>query len=94
MEVLLSDDAPQFKQLAIEQALCWIHDGLNYKKLQPVVPVHGEKLDEFRGKYWNYYRELAEFGKNSSQEMAEALSAEFNHLFLNFFFKSLLRSIF
>jgi len=30
---LLSDDAPQFKLLIEEQALCWIHDGRHYKKL-------------------------------------------------------------
>src|SRR3989337_3666021 len=31
VQVLLSDDAPQFKQLTGEQALCWVHDGRNYK---------------------------------------------------------------
>ena len=81
IDVLLSDDAPQFKLLTYKQALCWVHDGRNYKKLQPVVPVHSEKLSEFRGKYWNYYLKLLEFGENSSQEEAEALSAEFDHLF-------------
>ncbi|MDW7728375.1 MAG: hypothetical protein SCH70_14975, partial [Candidatus Methanoperedens sp.] len=38
VKALLSDDAPQFKKLSEEQALCWIHDGRNYKKLEPVVP--------------------------------------------------------
>lgn len=54
----LSDDAPQFKLLTIEQALCWIHDGRHYKKLKPVVPLFHEKLEEFRGRYWDYYAEL------------------------------------
>ena len=39
VKVLLSDDAPQFKKLTEEQALCWIHDARNYKKLEPVVPL-------------------------------------------------------
>jgi len=81
VEVLLSDDAPQYKLLTYLQALCWVHDGRNYKKLRPVVQVHREKLDDFRGKYWDYYRKLSEFGANSSQEEAEALSAEFDQLF-------------
>ncbi len=81
VEVLLSDDAPQYKLLIYWQALCWVHDGRNYKKLRPVVPVHREKLGEFRGKYWDYYRKLSEFGKNSSQDEAEALSANFDRLF-------------
>jgi hypothetical protein len=41
----LSDDAPQFKLLTYEQALCWIHDGRNYKKLRPVMPMHRENND-------------------------------------------------
>jgi len=81
VEVLLSDDAPQYKLLTYLQALCWVHDGRNYKKLRPVVPVHCEKLDEFRGKYWDYYRKLSEFGENSYQEEAEVLSAEYDRLF-------------
>ena len=35
---LLSDDARQFRQIAYHHALCWIHDGRNYKKLRPIVP--------------------------------------------------------
>ncbi|KAF5434366.1 Transposase IS66 family protein [Candidatus Methanophagaceae archaeon] len=81
VEVLLSDDAPQYKLLIYLQALCWVHDGRNYKKLRPVVPEHREKLDEFRGKYWDYYQKLLQFGVNSSQEEAEALSAKFDQLF-------------
>jgi len=81
VEVLLSDDAPQYKLLIYLQALCWVHDGRNYKKLRPIVPVHSEKLDDFRGKYWDYYRKLSEFGGNSSQEEAEVLSAEYDRLF-------------
>ena len=81
VDVLLSDGAPQFRWLTREQALCWVHDGRNYKKLRPVVPVHGEKLDNFRSTYWNYYQKLFEFGEDSSHEEAEALSAKFDQLF-------------
>ncbi len=81
VEILLSDDAPQYKLPIYWQALCWVHDGRNYKKLCPVVPVHREKLDKFRGKYWDYYRKLSEFGENSYQEEAEVLSAKFDQLF-------------
>lgn len=79
--VLMTDDAPQFKRLTYEQALCWVHDGRHYKKLHPVVPVHREKLEEFRGTYWDYYGKLLEFKETPTPEEAEALSAEFNELF-------------
>jgi len=79
--ILLTDDAPQFKRLTHEQALCWVHDGRHYKKLHPVVPVHREKLEEFRGTYWDYYGKLLEFKETPTPEEVEALSAEFNELF-------------
>ncbi len=79
--VLLSDDAPQFKQLTKEQALCWVHDGRHYKKLQPVVPAHQQQLTDFRGQYWDYYRDLLQFKQNPTQEQVEALSTQFDQLF-------------
>lgn len=81
VDVILSDGAPQFRLLTREQALCWIHDGLPYKKLHPVVPLHSEKLEMFRGLYWDYYRKLAQYKENPTQEEMEAISAEFDGLF-------------
>ncbi|MDM8559068.1 hypothetical protein [Candidatus Parabeggiatoa sp. HSG14] len=62
--LLLSDTAKQFKLLTKEQALCWVHDGRHYKKLKPIVPKFCEKLEQFRGKYWDYYAELFQYKKN------------------------------
>jgi len=81
VDVLLSDGAPQFRLLTREQALCWIHDGRPYKKLHPVVPLHSEKLEMFRGLYWDFYRKLAQYKENPTQEEIGALSAEFDGLF-------------
>ncbi|MHC4105987.1 MAG: IS66 family transposase [Planctomycetota bacterium] len=81
IEVLLSDDAPQYKHLARAQGLCWIHEGRHYKKLRPVVPLYQEKLEEFRGQYWDYYSELLDYKENPSQKQANNLSTEFDKLF-------------
>ncbi len=80
VKVLLSDDAPQFKKLTEEQALCWIHDGRNYKKLEPVVPLHKKELEDFRSEYWSYYWKLLQFKENPTQENAEQLSTDFDVL--------------
>lgn len=80
VKVLLSDDAPQFKKLTEEQALCWIHDARNYKKLEPIVPLHKKELEDFQSHYWKYYRQLLQFKENPTQENAEKLSAEFDEL--------------
>ena len=78
---LLSDDAPQFRKLTFQHALCWIHDGRNYKKLRPVVPYHREKLEAFLDRYWDYYEKLCEFKIKQDAEIAEQLAAEFDQLF-------------
>jgi hypothetical protein len=80
IKALLSDAAPQFKQLTEEQALCWVHDGRNYKKLEPIVPLHKKELEDFRSRYWDYYGKLLKFKLAPSQENAIKLSAEFDEL--------------
>ncbi len=79
--ILLSDDAPQFKQLTWEQALCWVHDGRHYKRLHPAVPWHQQELADFREQYWDYYQKLLLYKQSPSQEKATELSAEFDDLF-------------
>jgi Transposase IS66 family len=78
---LLSDDAPQFRQIAYHHALCWIHDGRNYKKLRPIVPYFKEKLEAFLDRYWDFYGELCEFRIKPDSEVAEQLSIKFDQLF-------------
>lgn len=81
VEILFSDDAPQFKLLTKELGLCWIHDGRHYKKLRPVVPYHAQMLASFRERYWDFYAELLTFKEHPSAEEAAGLSEEFDQLF-------------
>jgi len=81
VKLLLGDDAPQFKLITDELSLCWVHDGRHYKRLMPIVPNHQKKLEAFRGRYWNFYRELYKYKNNPSCEFAGSLSAEFDILF-------------
>jgi len=89
VEVLMSDDAPQFKELGKEQALCWIHacieqsrnDGRHYKKLTPHVTYHQQLLSDFRDKYWNYYAKLEQYRATPNKVAATQLRHEFDALF-------------
>ena len=81
VEILLSDDAPQFKKLTLEQALCWIHEGRHYNRLGPIVPLNVEMLDSFKTCFWDYYGELLKYKENPTPEKAEILSAEFDRIF-------------
>lgn len=81
VNLLLCDDAPQFKLITDDLSLCWVHDGRHYKRLRPVVQNHQKELTAFRGRYWNFYRELYKYKKNPSCELANSISAEFDILF-------------
>jgi len=81
VNLLLCDDAPQFKLITDDLSLCWVYDGRHYKRLRPVVQNHQKELTAFRGRYWNFYRELYKYKKNPSCELANSISAEFDILF-------------
>ena len=79
--LLLCDDAPQFKVLTEELALCWIHDGRHYKKLTPLVPHHQALLDDFLTQYWDFYDQLLQFKQQPNDADVTRLSEEFEQLF-------------
>jgi hypothetical protein len=78
---LRCDDAPQFKLICKEMALCWVHDGRHHKKLNPVFKYNASKVTEFLKKYWQYYHQLADYKSAPSVATAAALSHEFDQLF-------------
>lgn len=81
VNALMSDDAPQFKCLGAEQALCWIHDGRHYRKLTPYVAYHQQLLTDFRGEYWKYYAKLEQYRADPNEADAAQLRKEFATLF-------------
>lgn len=81
VQALVCDDAPQFKLLTLELALCWIHEGRHYKKLSPAVAYHRQLLDNFIDRYWDYYDQLLEYREHPSRDAAEQLQQQFQELF-------------
>jgi FtsZ-binding cell division protein ZapB len=79
--LLLSDDAPQFRDITDEQALCWVHEGRHYKKLTPFLDYHRQLLDDFKSKFWSFYHNLQRYRASPSLEQATVLSREFDTLF-------------
>lgn len=78
---LVCDDAPQFKLLTDNIALCWVHEGRHYKKLSPFIVCHQKILDKFLDDFWDYYRDLLAYKNSPSQQTAEKLRSEFWKLF-------------
>ena len=81
IQTLISDDAPQFKAITENLALCWVHEGRHYKKLNPVVACHRVLLEQFLDDFWDYYRELLAYKDAPSSELATLLIVKFALLF-------------
>ncbi len=81
VQALVCDDAPQFKWLTRWLALCWIHAGRHYKKLEPVVALHQTLLKDFLTRFWAYYDQLLEYRQRPTTQAALRLEAEFDALF-------------
>jgi len=81
IKLLLTDDAPQFRQITELLALCWIHDGRHYKKLAPVIKLHRKQLKDFLDKYWVYYHQLLDYKQLPTATLAQSLADEFDVLF-------------
>jgi len=75
------DNAPQFNNIAKHKALCWVHEGRHYKKLNPIFSQHKTILDEFIAKFWGFYRALLDYKAYPSTEKALQLSERFDVIF-------------
>ena len=80
-EVLMSDDASEYKLLAPSRMLCWIHDARFYNKLTPYVDYHRKELEEFKQRYWKFYDLLKKYKQNPSVEFKSSIEIKFDQLF-------------
>lgn len=81
VRLLICDDAPQFKLLTQQLALCWVHDGRHYKKLDPFILQHQQLLDTFLGQYWDFYRLLLQYRAHPSDQEHLRLDSFFDEVF-------------
>jgi len=81
IRLLLCDDAPQFKLITQELALCWVHDGRHYKKLDPFIPHHRQLLSTFLDQYWDFYRHLLRYRDHPSEQQRIRLNSLFDEIF-------------
>jgi hypothetical protein len=81
VRLLICDDAPQFKLVTEQLALCWVHDGRLYKKLDPCISDNRKLLDSFLEKYWDFYRQLLKYRDNPTSKKHVRLDKKFDNLF-------------
>jgi hypothetical protein len=81
VDTLVCDDAPQWTMLTEAVALCWVHDGRHYKKLEPRMAYHRQLVDDFLKQYWEYYHDLLRYREQPSAAEVVRLRTEFDRLF-------------
>jgi hypothetical protein len=81
IRTLVCDDAPQFRAITEELALCWIHEGRHYKQLTPFLPQPRAALADILNQFWTYYRELLAYRDHPTPEERTRLDARFDELF-------------
>ena len=80
IEFLMSDDAPQFRHIALEHALCWVHAGRHLKRLNPLTPLYQQEVDCKLQEFWNLFRDLNEYRENQSSNNLVVLEERFDKL--------------
>ncbi len=81
VRTLVCDDAPQFRAITEELALCWIHEGRHFKKLTPYLPQHQAALATVLTQFWAYYRALLAYRDQPTTLKRTRLDASFDTLF-------------
>ena len=81
VDLLVCDDAPPFKGVTQQLALCWVHEGRHYKKLSPYIAYHRQWLEEFLGSFWDYYHQLLAYRQAPTLKERDRLAAQFDALF-------------
>ena len=81
VRTLVCDDAPQFRAITEELALCWIHEGRHFKQLTPFLPQPRAALADILDQFWTYYRELLAYREQPTAEERARLDARFDELF-------------
>ena len=85
LKVLLSDNAAEYQRIAQHHALCWVHDARHYNMLSPRLDWHLNKLEDFKKRYWDFYRKLLDYTRmeaEDQQNLKPKLLKEFDALFV------------
>ena len=80
-DVLITDDAKEYVQLALFRMLCWIHDARYYNKLTPLIDCHRQELENFKKRYWDFYDLLKQYKQNPSEEFKSIIEHKFDTIF-------------
>jgi hypothetical protein len=80
-QVLISDDAPQFKVLGLMNALCWVHAERGIDRLLPVSDAQRRAQEQVQDEIWQFYQQLKAYRTAPSARQSAHLRREFERIF-------------
>ena len=83
-QTLLTDAGHEYGNIAVNQALCWIHEDRHFKKMVPKLEVNQQILEQFRCQLWTFYKKLLNFkelNKTQQEKQQILLTQEFDTIF-------------
>jgi hypothetical protein len=80
-QVLISDDAPQFKVLGLMNALCWVHAERGIDRLLPVSDAQRHAQERVQDEVWQFYQQLKTYRTAPSARQIARLRREFERIF-------------
>jgi len=80
-KIMMSDDAKQFMFLAMYHALCWIHEIRHYRKMNPYLDWHEEKLRTFLQTLYDFYEQLKKYKTHPTAKQKKMLGDRFDEIF-------------
>jgi len=81
VDTLVCDDAPQFNYLTRQLALCWIHEGRHYNKLEPHSTDHRNILTGWLKSFWGFYDQLLLYSQKPDPATKAFLVRRFEEVF-------------
>jgi hypothetical protein len=82
VNILISDNAPEYNLIGNLQGLCWIHDARNYNKITPFVKYHQQLVEDFQSNYWKFYKKLLDYKDKPDKELKHKFDTDFDKLFI------------
>jgi hypothetical protein len=80
-QVVVSDDAPQFKILGMMNALCWVHAERAIDRLVPIGGLQRQTQERVQDGVWAYYQRLKQYRQGPTARQRVDLNRDFDRVF-------------
>ena len=80
-EVIVSDDAPQFKVFGFWTDLCWVHAERGVNRLVPLHERQRRAQENVQDQIWTFYQKLKSYREDPRKRSQVRLGREFDRIF-------------